>query len=54
MIDGHIIDTVATSYNDVKAGDILAIIGSSGFLEISVNQGNAAELIKDREVRVIK
>ena len=54
IVGGHVIDTVATSYNDVKAGDILAIIGSSGFLEISVNQGNASELIKDREVKVIK
>lgn len=54
MIDGHIIDTVATSYNDVNAGDILAIVGSSGFLEISVNQGNASGVFKDKKVKVIK
>lgn len=54
MVDGHVIDTVATSYNDVKVGDILAIVGSSGFLEISVNQGSASKLIKDKKVKVVK
>ncbi len=54
IIDGHTIDTVATSYNDVPAGNLLAIIGSSGYLEISVNQGSASELIKDKKITVIK
>lgn len=42
-IEGHIIDTVANSYQDVKKGELLAIIGSSGFLEISINHGSAAK-----------
>jgi len=34
---------VVTSYHAVKPGVLLAIFGSFGFLEISVNEGNAAE-----------
>lgn len=54
LVDEHIIDTVANSYQDVEKGKLLAIIGSSGFLEISVNQGNAADLIKDCKVIIRK
>lgn len=54
IIDDHIIDTVASSYNDVSSGDVLAIIGSSGFLEIAVNQGSASEHIKSDKVTVKK
>ena len=34
------------SYGSVKKGELLATIGSSGFLEISVNQGIASKLLK--------
>lgn len=54
LIGEHVIDTVAKSYQDVEKGKLLAIIGSSGFLEISVNQGNAADLIKDCEIIIRK
>ncbi len=54
QIDEFIIDSVASSYQDVEKGEILAIIGSSGFLEISVNNGSASDLIKDRRLRVSK
>jgi len=53
-LDGYIIDTVAKSYQDVEIGKLLAIIGSSGFLEISVNQGRAADVIKSRKIIVKK
>ncbi len=53
-IDGRIIDTVASSYSDSAKRELVAIIGSSGFLEVSVNQGSAADLIKERKVIVIK
>jgi S-adenosylmethionine hydrolase len=36
---------ISGSYTDVLKGELLAIIGSSGFLEISVNQGRASDLI---------
>ena len=49
------IDTVAKSYQDVVKGELLAIIGSSGFLEISVNQGDASKIIQGhKSVKIIK
>ncbi len=41
-IGSHSIVSIKASYSEVKRGDVLALIGSSGFLEIAVNQGNAA------------
>jgi len=38
--------TLCIAYDYVKKGRPLAIIGSHNFLEISVNQGNAAETFK--------
>ncbi len=37
------ITAIQQAYADVRRGDLLALVGSSGFLEISVNQGNAAD-----------
>jgi len=37
------------TYSDIKPQKPLAIIGSHNFLEISINQGNAAETFKIRE-----
>jgi len=37
----HVIGRLATSYAEGKKGQILALVGSTGNLEISVNQGNA-------------
>ena len=53
-IDEFIIDSVASSYQDADNAELLAIIGSSGFLEISVNQGSASELINDYRVTILK
>ncbi len=36
------IGQVHTTYADVNPGEIVAVIGSTGMLEIAVNQGNAA------------
>jgi S-adenosyl-L-methionine hydrolase (adenosine-forming) len=33
---------IARTYGEVRQGDRLALIGSSGFLELAVNQGNCA------------
>lgn len=52
VIGNIIIDTVAKSYDDAETGEVLALIGSSGFLEIAVNQGSAANSIKDIKVTV--
>lgn len=40
-----IIDQVHHAYSDVAEGEPVALIGSSGHLEISVNGGNAARLL---------
>ena len=44
----RIINGISESYADVQEGDLLAIIGSSGLLEISVNQGRASDIIRNR------
>ncbi|MEM7008085.1 MAG: SAM-dependent chlorinase/fluorinase [Thermodesulfobacteriota bacterium] len=53
LVGDTIIDTVVQSYQHGEIGEPLAIIGSSGYLEISVNQGNAANLIKEHKINVI-
>lgn len=37
------INGVARTYGATDKGDLLGLVGSSGFLEIAVNQGNAAQ-----------
>lgn len=37
------VSTIQRSYSDVRRGELLALLGSAGYLEISVNQGNAAK-----------
>lgn len=44
----HRIGPVRASYGEVERGELLAIIGSSGLLEISVNRGSAREVL-DKE-----
>lgn len=43
-IEGHRIAHVNT-YGEVKKGELLALKGSHGYLEIAVNQGSAAEVL---------
>lgn len=42
-INGQQIMGVVPSYGEGMRGDLLMVVGSVGYLEISVNQGNAAE-----------
>jgi len=44
----------ASVYEDVERGQALALIGSSGFLEISVNQGNASLMFKAKQGESMK
>lgn len=37
--------TLRSSYGSTDKGDVLAIVGSSGYLEISINQGSALEAL---------
>ncbi|MDI6775571.1 MAG: SAM-dependent chlorinase/fluorinase [Verrucomicrobiota bacterium] len=40
---GGRIEGIVKSYSDVSSGQLLAIVGSAGFLKIAVRDGNAAE-----------
>lgn len=42
---GERIDRLSTSYLDVPVGEIVSLFGTSGFLEIAINQGNASSLL---------
>lgn len=45
VVGNNEIAGISKSYADVNDGDLLAIFGSSGYLEIAVNKGNAKELL---------
>lgn len=40
------INGIRRSYSEASEGELLAVVGSSGFLELSVNRGRATDLIK--------
>jgi hypothetical protein len=42
-LDGRSVGPVRRTYGDVASGDVVALIGSGGTLEISVRDGSAAE-----------
>lgn len=47
-IGGEVIKRISQSYAEVQKGELLAIIGSTGFLEISVSHGSALNMIETR------
>jgi S-adenosylmethionine hydrolase len=48
-IRSHVIHGLSDTYGDVRAKTPLALIGSRGYLEIAVNCGNAARMLKARQ-----
>jgi S-adenosylmethionine hydrolase len=42
---GETLKKISTSYQDVPIGEIVALFGSTGHLEIAINQGNASSLL---------
>jgi len=46
---GHQVDTISNTYSDAPSGRLVALIDSSGYLEIAMNRGNAAELTKCKQ-----
>jgi S-adenosylmethionine hydrolase len=42
-VAGRRLASIQRTYSDVSAGCVLALVGSSGYLEVAVNVGNAAE-----------
>ncbi len=45
MVESHIITALLQSYSQGRAGALMALIGSSGYLEIACNLGSAAEMV---------
>jgi hypothetical protein len=39
------IDGISHAYADTPRGGLIALVGSNGYLEIAVNQGNAASVL---------
>ena len=48
----HRIDRISGSYGEAGKGGLLAILGSTGLLEIAVNQGSAKEVLNMKRVMV--
>lgn len=40
------LSSICRTYSEVPKGEIVALVGSSGFLEIAINCGNAAKLLQ--------
>ena len=45
VIANRTIKGISKSYSGVKAGELVALFGSTGYLEIAVNKGNAKKLL---------
>ena len=45
-VGGEIVHGFSNTYSDVPKGESLLLLNSDGFLEIAINQGNAAELLQ--------
>lgn len=41
----HFIGGLSRSYNEVQPGELVALVNSSGLLEIAINQGSASKLL---------
>jgi len=53
-VENNEIKGLSESYADVEPGSLLAVIGSMGFVEISVNQGRASEVCGARKDSIVK
>jgi S-adenosylmethionine hydrolase len=47
-IGSHTVDTFRATYDEARAGEIFALFGSSGLVEISSNQADAAKKLRVR------
>lgn len=48
-IGGRIINKISEHYQGVERGELLALVGSSGLLEISIREGNACKTLGVKE-----
>ena len=44
-LNGHRIKKILATYSEGQPGELIAVIDSSGYLEIAVNRGNAARIL---------
>jgi S-adenosylmethionine hydrolase len=42
LLNDHVFDRLVATYGETTPGDWLTMVGSSGFLELAINQGNCA------------
>ncbi|NIP81212.1 MAG: hypothetical protein GWM90_19145 [Gemmatimonadetes bacterium] len=47
-VDGRGVGPVLRTYGDVASGELLALVGSLGLLEVSVRDGSAADRLRGR------
>jgi S-adenosylmethionine hydrolase len=47
-IGGQVLKGISRSYSQKEPGDLLAVIGGAGLLEVSINMGNAVEVLNVR------
>ena len=45
LAGGHEVEVLARHYAEAPPGELVAIVGSGGYLEISVNRGSASQQI---------
>ena len=45
-LNGQTIHEIRVSYSEALRGDLLALVGSTGYLEVAVNQGDAARRLE--------
>ena len=45
------LEKLSRTYSDVKTGEMLALVGSSGRIEIAVREGNAADRLALKQIR---
>lgn len=45
LVNGRIVSALRTHYREASSGEVFALIGSTGRLEISVREGSAAEIL---------
>jgi len=48
-LKAHSIRGISQSYSEVQKGNLVALVGSSGYLEVAANEGSAAEMLGCRK-----
>jgi S-adenosyl-L-methionine hydrolase (adenosine-forming) len=49
-----VVSRMASNYTEINAGDLFIIAGSAGFLEVSMNRGNAGQIAQSRSGDVLE